>query len=159
MPLDKQGHEVPDPTPVAVPAHFKRPPTLAEQVQRLVRRYSEEQAEKDGFETLEESEDFDIGDDPEDPGTIFETFFDPVLGKDITLQEYKEREPLYRERYLRAHQQQLEQEEKFEAVKEAVDVARKRGRSEAKSQANQEPRAATSGEPEGRDPGPGKQKA
>lgn len=78
-------YEHPDPTPMAVPAGFKRPLTLAEQVRRLVRseRFQQEM-ERQGFETFEEADDFDIEDDPVDPSTPFEPFFDPALGREVT---------------------------------------------------------------------------
>lgn len=85
MALDKHGHEVPDQTPMAIPAGFKKPETLAEQVQRLVRSAQlRELAESKGFETFDEANDFDVPDDPPDPSTPFEPFFDPVLGHEIT---------------------------------------------------------------------------
>lgn len=81
----KTHFEHPDPKPVAIPAGFRRPPTLAEQVARLVRseRFNREAAEA-GFETFEEADDFDIDDDPPDPSTPFEPFFDPGLGREVT---------------------------------------------------------------------------
>lgn len=85
MPQNEFGHEIPDPTPVAVPSGFKRPETLAEQVRRLVR--SEQwrlRAEEVGVETFEESNDFDLPDDPIDPSTPFEPYFDPFLGSEVT---------------------------------------------------------------------------
>lgn len=99
--LDENGHEVPDPRPVAIPAGFKRPETLAEQVRRLVRTSLSQQAHNEGMETFEEAEDFDVGDDI-DPRTPYETFFDPELGMELTPQEFKQHEQIYRERYLKA---------------------------------------------------------
>lgn len=61
---NKNGEEIMDPTPTAVPINFKHPPTLADQVKRLVR--SEQlriAAEKMGKDTFEEANDFDVGDD------------------------------------------------------------------------------------------------
>lgn len=78
-------YEKPDPTPMAIPSGFRRPPTLAEQVARLVRseRFQQEVAAR-GFETFEEADDFDIPDDPVDPSTPYEPFFDPSLGREVT---------------------------------------------------------------------------
>lgn len=85
MARDPSRHyENPDPTPVAIPAGFRRPPTLAEQVARLVRseRFNQ-QAREAGFETFEEADDFDVGDDI-DPATPYEPYFDPALGREVT---------------------------------------------------------------------------
>lgn len=70
--------EYPDPTPVALPVGFRRPPTLAETVRKLVR--SEElrrAAEVAGFESAEEADDFDVDDDTYDPKSPYERHFDP----------------------------------------------------------------------------------
>lgn len=78
-------YETPDPTPMAMPSGFRRPPTLAEQVARLVRSERfQRQAQEAGFESFEEADDFDVDDDPPDPSTPFEPFFDPALGREIT---------------------------------------------------------------------------
>lgn len=101
--LNEDGHEVGDPDPISLPAGFKIPETLAMQVQRLVRSHISRQAAEAGFETFEEAEDFEVGDD-NDPSTPYETFFDPVLGAEITPTEFKANEAVYRHRYLRAQQ-------------------------------------------------------
>lgn len=113
--LDEHGREIGDPKPVAIPVGFKRPETLAEQVQRLVRTSISRQAEAEGKETFEESEDFDVGDD-DDPRTPYETFFDPVLGRDLSAQEFREHESVYRERYLRAQAEYFAQQDRVEVV-------------------------------------------
>lgn len=100
--LDEFGHEVPDPTPLQIPSGFKRPETLAEQVQRLVRGAISRQAAEQGFETFEESEDFDLPDDPDDPSTPYEEYFDPTLGRAITVQEFRDNFEVYKERFVRA---------------------------------------------------------
>lgn len=55
--------EEPDPTPVEWPAHLRRPPTLAEEIKRLVRIEVSRAAEEAGFESFEEADDFDVDDD------------------------------------------------------------------------------------------------
>lgn len=65
MPHNEKGEEILDPTPVAMPVGFHRPPSLAEQVRRLVRTEFSRQAAALGEETFEEADDFDCGDDPE----------------------------------------------------------------------------------------------
>lgn len=95
--LDSLGREIVDPNPIAVPTGFQRPETLEEQIQRLVRtRLSE--AYDDETETFEEADDFDVGDDVE-PFTPYETYFDPILGQELTPKEFDERQEYYRQRY------------------------------------------------------------
>ena len=113
MALDENGWEIPDPTPVSVPSGFKRPETLAEQVQRLVRTSISRQAAEQGDETFEESEDFDLPDDPEDPSTPYEEYFDPVLGRGITAHEFRANFEVYRQRYIAAEQ----------AAQKALDIS------------------------------------
>lgn len=63
---DKEsGREVNNPKPVAVPTDLNRPLTLQEQIKRVIRTTMSQEAEEEGFETLEESMDFDVGGDNE----------------------------------------------------------------------------------------------
>lgn len=117
--LDDNGHEVPDPRPLQVPAGFKRPPTLAEQVQRLVRGALSRQAAEQGFETFEESEDFDVGDEI-DPSTPYEAVFDPILGRDITPAEFRQNEAVYRRRYLDGQRAYFAEKDRLEALERGV---------------------------------------
>lgn len=64
MPLDRNGHEVPDSTPVARPVRISTRPSTLDELKQLLRIVSRE-AEANGDETFEESEDFDVGDDAE----------------------------------------------------------------------------------------------
>lgn len=62
--LDQEGREVLDTTPIAPPIGFKEQPSMVEYVRDLIR--SEKlrmEAEEAGYETFEESEDFDVDDD------------------------------------------------------------------------------------------------
>lgn len=72
------GREILDPTPIAVPIGFKQPPTLAEQVRRLVGHYRT--IEDAGFETPEEADDFAVGDDY-DPSSPWELVHDEQFGE------------------------------------------------------------------------------
>lgn len=92
------GRESPDPTPLAMPAGFMRPPTLAEQVQRLVRTAISRHAEQQGFESFDDADDFDVDEDVE-PTTPYETFFDPILGRDVTPHQFKANEEHYKKLY------------------------------------------------------------
>ena len=74
--FNAQGEYLPDPEPVAMPVGFERPPTLAEQVARLVRSNELARlAQSEGMETFEEADDFDVDDDF-DPSTPWEQDFD-----------------------------------------------------------------------------------
>lgn len=78
--LHTDGREIHDPDQIELPAGFDRPPTLQEQIQRCLRGHLSEQAQAQGMETFEESQDFDIPDDFElDPNiTVHE-----MVGEDI----------------------------------------------------------------------------
>lgn len=89
MAIDKnRWYEQPDSKPMAIPAGFRVPPTLAEQVARLVRSHAlQRDLAQAGAETFEEADDFDVPDDPPDPTTPYEPQFDPALGVDLTPQD------------------------------------------------------------------------
>lgn len=72
MPHDRQGREIPDPVPIAVPAGLKRPESLTEQIRRLIRVDMSQQAQDNGEESFEEANDFDI--DDEDPEATFSKY-------------------------------------------------------------------------------------
>lgn len=139
--LDARGHEILDPTPMAVPAGFKKPESLAETIQRLVRRGLSDAAASQGFETFEESEDFNVEDETFDPSTPFETFFDPVLNREITPMEFTANAEVYRKRYQTAQEQYFDQVDRDEVMRENLVRARWRARQKA--------RAANSGGGEG----------
>lgn len=63
MRYDRQGRELPDPTPLEIPAGFARPPTLAEQIERCFRQVVSRNAAARGHETFEEANDFEVDDD------------------------------------------------------------------------------------------------
>lgn len=62
--LDKNGHEILDSTPVARPIKFNQRPMPLDEIKAALRLFSEEAA-RNGQETFEEAEDFDVGDDAE----------------------------------------------------------------------------------------------
>lgn len=82
--LDELGREVLDPTPVAIPVGFQKPESLAETIRRLVRTEEFRRAvERQGMETFEEADDFEVGEDY-DPSSPYETQFDPGLNREVT---------------------------------------------------------------------------
>lgn len=123
--MDEYGREIPDPHPMEIPLGHKRPETLAEQVQRLVRHSVSAYAALHGHETFAESEDFDVEDDF-DPSTPYEEEFDPVLGRDLTPAHFlnpETREALKNE-YLAAERNAI----RAEARQTAIDEAFKRSK-------------------------------
>ena len=83
----KREFETCDPKPMALPVNMKRPPSLQEQIQRLVRSEQLRQmANASDVDTFEEADDFDVGDDY-DPTSPWELEFEPSLGKEITKSE------------------------------------------------------------------------
>lgn len=73
--LDARGWEIPDPTPMVIHTGLKKPPTLEETIARVFRAQAANAAihRVAGIEeSLEESEDFDISDEPLDLLTKYE---------------------------------------------------------------------------------------
>lgn len=73
---------IPDPVPIAPPIGYKRQPSMTEIVRNAVR--SERlalEAQLAGFETFEESEDFDVGDDFDIPRSIHEFEGQPSIAE------------------------------------------------------------------------------
>lgn len=68
----RNGREVMDSTPMSLPVGFRRPPSLIEQMRSMIRHELSEGAARAGRETFEESLDFEIPDDPDDPTTPYE---------------------------------------------------------------------------------------
>lgn len=60
---DVNGREVNDPTPVEIPAGMRKPETTAEIIARLVRHEVSRAAERQGFESFDEANDFDVEED------------------------------------------------------------------------------------------------
>lgn len=125
--LDSKGHEVPDPTPLELPAGFKRPETLAEQVQRLVRTSVSQYAAMTGQETFEEAEDFEVDDESFDPHTPYEVDFDPILNKEIAPADFRdpEKREYYKRLYLQAERNAIRAEARQDAINEAYQAAKK----------------------------------
>lgn len=62
--LDENGQFYPDPRPMQPPVGYKRQPNMWEIVREQVRRVSED-AGREGFDTIEEANDFYMGEDDE----------------------------------------------------------------------------------------------
>lgn len=86
--LNAKGQEIPDPTPIEVPIGFNRPPTIQEQIAKYVQS-ANLLAQQTGYESFEEAEDFDVGDDL-DPSTPYELDFDHTTGREVYKQQKEE---------------------------------------------------------------------
>lgn len=72
----KRTVELPDPTPMAPPVGFTRRPPLHLQIREMVQRELSLAAAHHGYESAEEADDFDVGDDF-DPESPYEHNFEP----------------------------------------------------------------------------------
>lgn len=72
-------YEYPDPTPMAPPIGYVKQPSLHDQIRAMIRTEKVRQMVMEaGYETPEEADDFEVGDDY-DPSTPYEAYFDPPL--------------------------------------------------------------------------------
>lgn len=78
--LTKTGKEILNRTPIAIPLGFSRPKSITEQIAEFVtNQKTQEQLDAAGFETFEDAEDFEIGDDYESlPESKYEADFDNI---------------------------------------------------------------------------------
>lgn len=84
MKYNEKGEEIPDPTPIRTTPRVRITPNKLQEFQAMLRTASY-LAKNEGFETLEESEDFDCEDfDPQSP---WELQYDPLAGREITRHE------------------------------------------------------------------------
>jgi len=83
MPGTPDGREVVSAVPMAPPIGWKKQPSMIEHIKALVRseRLAQEAAAA-GFETPEEADDFDVGDDY-DPTSPYEHNFDPPAPPEV----------------------------------------------------------------------------
>lgn len=65
--LDPKGHELLNPKPMFLECGLEAPLTLQQRIQRILKRELSAQAEMQGRETFEESNDFDVSDDFDSP--------------------------------------------------------------------------------------------
>lgn len=122
--LNDKGAEIPDQAPIELPAGFAIPETIAQSIQRLVRGAVSRAAHEQGLETFEESEDFDLdGEEDDDRTSLYETHFDPVLGKDLSPQEFKDNEAHYRRQYMEAQRRYFASIDRSTVVERAHKAA------------------------------------
>lgn len=97
--LDRDGHEQPDPTPMAPPIGYNPQPSLRDQIRDMVR--SEKlrlEAEAAGAETFEESNDFDVGDGTDNPTASYEVdegdLAEQMLRQSVTPNQLDQTQPM-----------------------------------------------------------------
>lgn len=78
---DEKGHEVPDPTPLALPLGMKKPETLEEMMGRMLRNQNYLKA-FEGAESFEEADDFDVGTE-DNPLTPYEAMMVPLIPEEL----------------------------------------------------------------------------
>lgn len=82
----KQRYEAVDPTPMTIPVHLNRRATspFAQFMENM--KLMSQIAEQNGYETIDEADDFDVGDDI-DPTSPWELEYEPTLDREVTKQE------------------------------------------------------------------------
>lgn len=113
MKYDSQGRELPDPTPVALPAGRRLPESLESMLARMVRGHVSQLAEREGLETFEEANDFEIESDDE-PLTAYEQ-------QDMKLEALADEK-----RRLDELEDAFDEEQKAAKVREEVEERRER---------------------------------
>lgn len=139
MPLNDRGQLVPDPVPMAPPIGFKPQPSMVELIRDQVRRVSEE-AKRDGHESFEDADDFDIGDEPE-----LHSPYEVDLETEVPIKVLRQRAEEAQEEYLAAKREAGERMQKDAGGREAPA-----GENSPGSQSPPEPRPSPEG---GRGPG------
>lgn len=61
-----EGHEILSQKPIEIPLGFERPLTLQEEIRIMIQSEASRAAEAAGFETFEESDDFEVDDEDDD---------------------------------------------------------------------------------------------
>jgi hypothetical protein len=81
--LLEDGSEKLDPKPVVSQIKTGQPLTIQQQVRQLVNQQLAAAAEAEGFESPDDADDFNVGDDY-DPESPYEYNFDPAISSDAT---------------------------------------------------------------------------
>lgn len=114
---DEKGREILDPTPAALPVHWKKPPSLHDQIRKFIK--SEVHAQALGamdLETFEEANDFDVGDDY-DPQSPWEEQFHGQLDQEVRMEAtHYEQDPSNRRSRRRRPPRQPKSEKRGDAM-------------------------------------------
>lgn len=114
----QKGREYLDPTPVEWPLGVSVPESLEQKIARMVRLGVSEAADRDGFETFEEADDFDVDDPEAVPGSTHELDDDQerILADQAAIRRIP---PQFREAFER------ETARRREATEKAIQAAQK----------------------------------
>lgn len=86
--IGKDGKEYPDPVPMEPPIGYNAPPDLMTMIKTMVHaEHFRRAVDEAGGETFEEADDFEIDDDPLDPNTIYEKYFEAKAEADALKEE------------------------------------------------------------------------
>lgn len=97
--LDKFGREILSSEPVAVPAGLKPPVSMEERIRLAVSQMISQQAARDGLETFEEANDFDVDEEMFDPFTGRPFHDEEVAVNDPNVHDaFQREEPVLREK-------------------------------------------------------------
>lgn len=96
LPLNALGQLVPDPTPMAPPIGYRPQPSIADMIRQQVLAISRDAA-REGNESLEEADDFEVGDDPE-----ISSPYELDLESEVPIRVLEARAELARNNYLEA---------------------------------------------------------
>lgn len=104
--INNLGQEVPDPTPVAMPLGHINPEPLEVRMRRMIQMEMSQEAMRQGYESFEEANDFNVGDGDDERFTDEDDIFTP---NDPHVQNAFEREePVVRERLTKAQKEAQE---------------------------------------------------
>lgn len=70
--FNDKGHEILDPTPIALPVGMSKPESLESKMRRFIRTEFSRQAQDQGMESFDEANDFDMDDEADLPLTRYE---------------------------------------------------------------------------------------
>lgn len=85
--FDAEGRELPDPTPLEVPAGQRRPETIQQMMQRLIRQDVSRAAQEHGAESFEEANDFDVDDDDMEVRATHHELHEEVVGEALRVRQ------------------------------------------------------------------------
>lgn len=78
--LDDNGHEIPDPVPMAPPIGYQKQPSMMDNIRAMIRsEHLRQAAERMGAETFDEADDLDMPEaDDYEPASPYEQSFEPT---------------------------------------------------------------------------------
>lgn len=88
---NERGEELMDPTPIAVPFKFQQRSQF-DWMRQFIRQEVSRHAAEQGYESFEEANDFNVGDDF-DPTTPYEEQFDPETGESNFTKPFVQEQP------------------------------------------------------------------